>query len=166
MPWILPGSRVLDIGASQAELFQRAGSKIAPSTGLEPSLSETFHWGMHTILAQEFPCSLLKNEDFDAITMLAVMEHLKPQVLESLEEECYRLLRPRGRIILTVPSPWVDFILIGLRFLRLIDGMSLEQHHGFRPSQVEQILSTTRFRLIRRGRFQLGLNNLFVFEKQ
>jgi hypothetical protein len=68
-------------------------------------------------------------------------------------------------VIVTVPSPRVDDILGVLTRLRLVKGMSLEEHYGFDPAQTESVFSPPRFRVAHRGRFQLGLNNLFVFEK-
>jgi len=49
--------------------------------------------------------------------------------------------------------------------LRLIHGMSLEEHYGFKPEHTEQIFSVPQFKLLHKSTFQLGLNNLFVFEK-
>jgi hypothetical protein len=74
-------------------------------------------------------------------------------------------LKPNGRLIITVPSPMVDHVLKVLKFLRLIDGMSLEEHHGFEVHQTTAIFPAKDFRLVKRKRFQLGLNNLFVFER-
>jgi len=68
-------------------------------------------------------------------------------------------------VILTVPSPLVDHILALLRFLGLIDAMTLEQHYGFDPRQTVPLFNSSGFRLIRHRKFELGLNNLFVFEK-
>jgi hypothetical protein len=76
----------------------------------------------------------------------------------------YNLLKPKGRVIVTVPSPQVDYILEILLKLKLIDGMSLEEHYGFKPSDTEIIFSKG-FKLIKKKKFQLGLNNLYVFEK-
>ncbi|MEE2664435.1 MAG: hypothetical protein VX681_10000 [Myxococcota bacterium] len=67
--------------------------------------------------------------------------------------------------MITTPAPAVDLILDVLTFLRLIDGMSLEQHYGFKPADTPGIFAPTRFRLIARESFQLGLNHLFVFER-
>jgi hypothetical protein len=56
-------------------------------------------------------------------------------------------------------------VLRVLKTLRLIDGMALEQHHGFRPSEVGPLFEAVGMKLTVRRRFQLGLNNLFVFSK-
>jgi hypothetical protein len=102
---------------------------------------------------------------WDAITMLAVLEHIPRSAHSDLAAACYELLRPGGRIIITVPAKAVDHILNALRWLRLIDGMSLEEHFGFEPGETPQIFSHPRFKLIRRETFQFGLNHLFVFER-
>ena len=68
-------------------------------------------------------------------------------------------------MIITVPSPFVDQILKVLTTLRLVHGMSVEEHHGYDIKQTAQIFSAPNFRLLSHERFQLGLNNLFVFER-
>lgn len=68
-------------------------------------------------------------------------------------------------MVITVPAKSVDHILTLLRALRLIDGMSLEEHFGFEVAETPAVFSPPRFRLRHHGRFQLGLNHLFVFEK-
>ncbi len=44
--------------------------------------------------------------------------------------------------------------------------MSLEEHYGFEPGDTAVIFAGPRFRLLHHSRFQLGLNHLYVFEKQ
>jgi hypothetical protein len=69
-------------------------------------------------------------------------------------------------VIVTVPAKAVDHILAVLRFLHLIDGMSLEEHYGFEPDDTTaRVFTAPSFRLIHRSRFQAGLNHLFVFER-
>ena len=98
--------------------------------------------------------------------MFAVLEHIPRSEHLTLADACYDLLRSGGLVVITVPSRAVDHILWLLRALRLIDGMSLEEHFGFEVSEVPTIFDPPRFKLVRRERFQLGLNHLFVFEKQ
>ena len=75
------------------------------------------------------------------------------------------MLKPGGRIVITVPSPRVDDILHLLIRLHLIAGMSAHEHYGFKPAHTLGVFAAPRFRVLKKARFQLGLNNLFVFEK-
>lgn len=101
---------------------------------------------------------------YDAIFALAVFEHLSDDDLRDANETLARVLKPGGRLILTVPHPFVDRILGVLMALRLIDGQAVEEHHGFQPKDL-LALAGDQVRLVRRSTFQLGLNNLFVFER-
>ena len=97
--------------------------------------------------------------------MLAVLEHIPPEQQSRLAMECMRLLKPQGYLVITVPSPMVDPILDWLRFVRLIDGQALEEHYGFDPGQTPCIFSVESMILHKSKKFQLGLNNLYVFRK-
>jgi hypothetical protein len=97
--------------------------------------------------------------------MLAVLEHFPPAAYDALRTGCEKFLKPGGKLLITVPSPAVDHILAVLKFLRLVDGMSLEEHHGYEVAQTGEIFPPPKFRLLRRKTFQLGLNNFFVFER-
>ena len=101
----------------------------------------------------------------DVITMLAVLEHIPADGQAELAAACHEILNPGGRVVVTVPSPRVDTILDVLGRLRVIDGMSLEEHYGFEPEDTLRVFGPPAFRLAESSRFQLGLNNLFVFEK-
>ena len=163
-PWILPDSHLLDIGCHQGEFFDFLGKSISRGIGLDP-LAITRQTPRYHVLPLCFKTPLAyPDESFDVITLLATLEHM-PQK-ETLPHECWRLLRPEGRVILTVPSPHVDLIVAGLQWLRLADGMSLEQHHQFQPAETLPLFFRHSFRLLCRRRFQLGLNQLFVFYKQ
>jgi hypothetical protein len=87
------------------------------------------------------------------------------QEKEAIAREARRLLVQGGRVVITVPSLMVDRILSILLVLRLVDGMSLEEHHGFSPDELPEIFLPEGFRLGKAQKFQLGLNNLFIFER-
>jgi len=97
--------------------------------------------------------------------MLAVLEHIPRGQQGRLVLACARLLKPGGHLVVTIPSPAVDGILHFLQHLKLVHGMEVEEHYGFAPAEALALFSTPEFRLLRRRRFQLGLNNLFVFER-
>jgi SAM-dependent methyltransferase len=159
--WIRPGGCVLDIGCHQGEFLDSLGTRIASSVGIDP-LAVPRAGRRHTLLSESFRESLpFPDQSFDAIVMLATLEHIRDK--PPLGRECRRILRADGRLIVTVPSPRVDAIVAVLRRVCLVDGMSLEQHHGFDPCGTEQIFDHAGFFLEHRSRFQLGLNYLFVF---
>jgi 2-polyprenyl-3-methyl-5-hydroxy-6-metoxy-1,4-benzoquinol methylase len=164
-PFIAPGSQILDVGSVDGVLFQQLGKVGGRCLGIDPTLKANTHVGGALLIAGFFPEDMPAVEPFDVITMLAVLEHFPPSEYESLQNGCAKFLKPGGRLIITVPSGAVDRILAVLKFSRLIDGMSLEEHHGYQVEQTTAIFPAKSFRLLRRKRFQLGLNNLFVFER-
>jgi 2-polyprenyl-3-methyl-5-hydroxy-6-metoxy-1,4-benzoquinol methylase len=158
-------SRVLDIGCSEGELFQSV-TELESGVGIEPLLAGARQTGNVLLLPGRFPQALPTSEPFDAITMLAVLEHVPREEQAGLAADCAASLKPGGRLIVTVPSPAVDGVLAILRSLRLVDGMSLEQHYGFRPEETVQLFERAGLTLVVRQRFQFGLNNLFVFSRR
>jgi SAM-dependent methyltransferase len=159
-------ARVIDIGAFHGELFRALGGRLAEGWGVEPLLTQRIQEASFAIEPGFFPNRRPPTADWDAVTMLAVLEHIPEAEQAALIAACHELLRDDGRVIITVPSPRVDQILTVLRGLRLIDGMSLEEHHGFKPEDTCALFSPPRFRLIAHKKFQLGLNHLFVFAKE
>jgi SAM-dependent methyltransferase len=163
-PWIPGGAKVLDIGCHQGEFLKSLEGHIGPSVGMDP-LAVPEQGQRCRLLAAPFrPPAPFANAAFDAVVLLATLEHIPDK--HALAGECSRLLGPGGRVVVTVPSPRVDGILRLLHRLRLIDGMSLEEHHGFDPRQTPEVFGRYGFTLIRRRRFQLGLNHLFVFRRE
>jgi SAM-dependent methyltransferase len=158
--------RLIDIGAHEGELFRSLGKQLRKGFGVEPLRAAPLHGDNFVIMPGYFPAVRPSDGDWDAVTMLAVLEHIPRNAQTELATACRELLRPGGRVIVTVPAKAVDHILAVLRFLRLIDGMSLEEHYGFEPDDTTaRVFAAPSFRLIHRSRFQAGLNHLFVFER-
>lgn len=164
-PWILAGSALLDIGCGDGELIRSLSGHIGQAMGIDPGLSQRVTGHGYELLPGRFPDDLPVDARFDVITMLAVLEHLPPDVQVHLADQFGRLLNPSGRIIITVPSPRVDDILHALLRLRLIAGIKAHEHYGFDPGLTVGLFPAPRYLVLRRSRFQLGLNNLFVFER-
>lgn len=167
LPYVNVNDSVLDIGCFDGSLFERLKNKpISKSIGIDPLLTERIETKDYTLIPGIFPKDVPENQSFDSIVMLAVLEHIPTLQQHSLSDDCLKLLNSNGRVIITVPSPFVDKILWVLSKLHLIDGMSLEEHYGFKVNQVSKIFDSNNFRLLKHKKFQLGLNNLFVFEKK
>jgi|SRR5579883_2823493 len=161
-PWVPTGANVLDVGCHQGEFLRGLGKTIGPSVGLDPYTTEST--GHLTLRADRFPpADPLPSEAYDTVVMLATLEHIQDK--DEVAASCARLLRPGGRVVITVPSPRVDAIIGVLQLLRLADGMSVDEHHGFDQARTPEVFTRHGFELEHYRRFQLGLNHLYVFRK-
>ncbi len=162
-PFIRSGDRLLDIGCYDRSLIDSVRTQISSAVGIDsnalPDLGERVE-----IIQGHFPDEhRFDDAAFDSITLLAVLEHVDDPA--ALATECERILAPGGRLILTVPHPMVDIVLDALMFLKIADGMSAEEHHGFDVGLTQSIFEKASLPLYCKRRFQLGLNRLYVFEK-
>lgn len=156
-----PGARVLDLGCADGSLFKHIPE--IHGIGIDPTLAAPIDLPNAHLLPGRFPDDMATESDFDFVTMLAVLEHLPPAVQSKLGADCYRALRPKGRVIITVPSAKTDLLLSALKAVHLIHGITLEEHYGFDIRETPALFST--FDVVMKKSFQLGLNNLFVFAK-
>jgi trans-aconitate methyltransferase len=158
---------VFDIGCDDGYLLKKFLAKNIRIDGCDPRLSIDGISLNSTLLKGFFPEVLnnsnLKNQ-YDVIFALAVFEHFTEDHLTESAKKISEILTDHGCLIVTVPHPFVDKILDFLMFFKLIDGQALEEHHGFNPDSLVDVLSR-ELRLKTKKKFQLGLNNMFVFEK-
>lgn len=159
------GSRLLDIGSADGALARRL-STIKGYVGIDPCADESVILPSGGLIRGVFPRDMPPCDPFDAISLLAVLEHIPVEEQSAFVAACWQYLLPGGRIVITVPSPTVDWILFPLRHLGAIDGMHLDEHFGFKPLQTPSIFSAPAFELLHHRRFELGLNHLFVFAKR
>jgi 2-polyprenyl-3-methyl-5-hydroxy-6-metoxy-1,4-benzoquinol methylase len=161
-PHIPQGSRLLDVGCADGHLLRAMNGRIHDGVGVDPD-GAAFQGGAYRIIRGTFPDGLDDPGPFDVITMLAVFEHFTEEDRPRVVEACRRLLRPGGRVVITVPAAAVDRIVDLLRTLRLVHGMDIDAHHGYRPDETPKHFSG--FRVLRHEPFELGLNHLFVLER-
>jgi methionine biosynthesis protein MetW len=106
-PILKNGTRVLDIGCGNGSLLGIAEAKFREVHGCDialTALQEARTRGMRTIcvdLNTTVPLPY-QNESFDAITCLEVLEHVLDPF--HLLRDLYRVLRPKGQVVLTTPN--------------------------------------------------------------
>lgn len=159
------GARVLDVGCADGALFRQLRHQISSGVGVDHALAQSIRDAHFQLIAGSLSDDLVSSGDFDIVTLLAVVEHLREEMMPELRRRCVRALKPGGLLIITVPSTQVDHILHLLTRLHLITGMSLHEHHGFNPADVPGWFGADGLTLVESRTFQLGLNNLFVFQK-
>jgi 2-polyprenyl-3-methyl-5-hydroxy-6-metoxy-1,4-benzoquinol methylase len=158
-------SVVLDIGCHQGELFIYLGKNLFYGVGIDPVLEKDIFHEKYELLKDVFPSIRTENKLYHCITMLAVFEHILPENQSKTINACFKLLQKEGVIIVTVPDRKVDRILFLLKKLHLIKGMQLNQHYGLDTLKIPDMFQNAGFIFIIHKKFQLGLNNLFVFKK-
>jgi SAM-dependent methyltransferase len=164
--WVPAGARVLDVGCADGSLLRSVCAAGGSGVGLDPVVPTSWVGGACELRIGLFPDAIhVDDGPFDVITALAVFEHVEPHDHRRWVEACRDLLAPAGRLIITVPSAAVDPILDVLRAVRLVDGMALKEHHGFRARDTSGIFTGEWFTVRHHRRFQLGLNNLYVIER-
>ncbi len=164
-PFIPSGCDLLDIGGFDGSFLMRVYEKIRSGVCIDPHLEEKSDNKIKFVKARIDGILPFPDDAFDVITMFAVYEHLGEQ-RNLITSESFRVCRKNGLVLLTVPSNAVDAILKILVKIRLIDGMSIEEHHHFKASETVRIFEGAGFTLKRWSRFQMGLNNLFIFQKK
>jgi SAM-dependent methyltransferase len=166
VPFIAKNDVVLDIGTADGALFKRSdvAKRMAAGVGIDPDAT-TVQEQRFRMVRGFFPKDLPIDEQFGTITMLAVLEHIPTDQQPSVARSCFERTLPGGRLVVTVPGPLVDRIIDVLKAVRVIDGMSVEQHYGFDPEHTIPLFEEAGFRLDVSKKFQLGVNNLYVFVK-
>jgi SAM-dependent methyltransferase len=155
--------RVLDIGCGTYPLFllntrfaERYGlDRAVPADLHEPGLSLRAH---DIALAERLP---FDGGYFDAVTMLAVFEHLDRPVLTRLLSEILRVLKPGGVFVMTTPAGWTDRLLKVMGAVGLVSHEEVDEHRGtYSHSQIVEIAKGAGFDegLMRYGSFEAGLN--------
>jgi 2-polyprenyl-3-methyl-5-hydroxy-6-metoxy-1,4-benzoquinol methylase len=157
-----------DIGCDDGYLLQRLANRLTVLEGCDPRLNQYQ-------LNPKFNCSMgffpavidngCHDRKYDVIYALAVFEHFNQNDLHKSSLIVSEMLKDNGRLIVSVPHPFVDRILDVLFFLKLIDGQALEEHHGLNPKLLIEILQS-HLLLKRIKYFQLGLNNIMIFQKK
>ena len=74
------------------------------------------------------PALPFEAEYFDAVSLLAVVEHLSPDSMAALFTECRRVLRPGGMVVLTTPAAWADGLLHLMAHLNLVSAEEIHEH--------------------------------------
>jgi SAM-dependent methyltransferase len=151
--------RLLDIGC---------GSNTVARTHGQGSLGVDVHqWGDVDLVVPDTARLPYDNESFDTVSILAALNHIPNR--RDVLKEAFRLLRPGGRIILTMIPPTISRVWHFLRRPWDADqterGMKEGEVWGLTPAAVRKLLTDAGFVVRDEKRFMLGINRLTVAEK-
>jgi ubiquinone/menaquinone biosynthesis C-methylase UbiE len=147
MKYTITGDDHLDVGCGDGYFLRRSPCRSA--VGIDMRIGD----------APVAPTSPLPfgDESFDLVTMLAVIEHVKDP--EFVISEVARVLRPKGRLILTTPKKAAE------RFIRLYVKDIDEEHESYFTQQRLEKLVSPKLVPLGYHTFLFGLNQAFSAAK-
>ncbi len=132
IPTPIRNGRILDIGCGTYPYFLAHTSFKEKFSLDQIHLSQEVATGLKiesfTIDLEEVPKLPFEDNFFGAVTLLAVVEHLDPDIMAILFKEIHRVLNPQGMIILTTPAAWSDGLLKLMARLNLVSADEIHEH--------------------------------------
>ncbi|GAG55014.1 unnamed protein product [marine sediment metagenome] len=106
-----------------------------------------------------------KDNYFDAVTLIAVLEHLKDY--NPIIKEIYRILKPKGLLIITTPTTQAKKILEFLAYkLQILNKEEIKEHSQyFSKNKIIDLLEKNRFVIKKYAYFEFKLNSITVASK-
>ena len=149
---------ICDIGCGNGNLLYNLRNHINEGMGMDKNIQKKKR-GNITLQPLKIIKKLPFNKNtFDHVILLAVIEHLDQP--EEVINECYRILKPNGSIIVTTPAPKSKPVLEWLAFkVGAIDAKEILDHKKyFSKKDVEMLLKKKKFKEIKTKKFQMGYN--------
>lgn len=167
LPHIPVGCQLLDVGCGHAAAFLRAiAPRVDRAVGIDFKVKEMQFENIQTVqqhLADQLP---FEDASFDVVTMLAVLEHIEQE--KQILREVHRVLKPNGKLVLTVPSVWSQPVLEFMSYrLKIVDEREIRDHKRYyNRSRLKQVLvGDTQFHHFNHRYFQLWMNNFCTVTK-
>ena len=107
----------------------------------------------------------MEDDSFDTVTLLAVLEHLDCE--KRIIKEIYRILRPNGILLITVPTkkakPFIEFLAFKLN---IISKEEVSDHKRYyTKDNIKKLLLENKFRCKEIRHFEFGCNIFCKAEK-
>lgn len=149
--------RLLDIGSGPNRLVNTYGDGVGVDVN---------DWGGGTVVVQYSSKLPFDSASFDTVTLVACLNHIPYR--QAVLREARRLLRPGGRLIITIISPLLGNIGHAIWWYsedKKRGGMKQGEVEGMSTAEVRRLCEQAGFRLKVHCRFVCGINNLYVFER-
>ena len=99
-------------------IFQK--KRMISGDGIDTILNTKIETPNYCLYPGHFPKDFVIEKKYDNITLLAVLEHIPLTELKNYPYLLSTYLLPKGRVIITVPTKKVDYILNLLIFIKLL----------------------------------------------
>lgn len=167
--YIKKNDTLLDFGCGyQAFFLKNISSIIKLGIGIDAHLKSQNIGTNIILLKYKFQNHLpFNNHYFDKVFMLAVLEHIELSKIDTLFKEIFRVLKPKGMLVLTTPASRSKDILEFLAFkLGIISKDEIGDHKKYYgKADIEKIIRQTGMEIMHSEIFMFGMNSLYVLRK-
>lgn len=150
--------RLLDIGCGMNRLVRTYGNGVGV---------DVHNWGNVDYVVEDSAKLPFDAASFDTVTIIAALNHIPNR--EEVLKECGRVLKPDGRLVITMITPRVSALWHLLRAPWDADqqerGMVEGEVYGFTAKQLIGLAQAQGFTLLTREKFMLQLNSIYLFQK-
>jgi len=156
-----PNSKCLDIGCGSNELIEKYRSQGGEGLGVD-----VYDWGNVDLVVEDSAKLPFESKTFDCITFVASLNHI-PNRIEVLQE-CYRILKDDGVLIVTSLTPRISLIWHKIAYWdrdQIERGMKEGEVYGFTNVEIRNIFKRANFTVLKKRKFSWGLNNVFIVSK-
>jgi len=157
---------ICDIGCGyNAYFLNKISNKIKKGYGIDKKVDRCTNNKL-TLIENKLLKSLpFKDNSFDMVTLIAVIEHLDHP--EYIISEVHRVLKPGGSLILTTPTPESKKIIDFLTYkLNLLSKEQISDHkYYWNKSDLISLLSKCRLNKVEFKYFELRMNCMVVAQK-
>ena len=155
---VLPhiSGRLLDVGCGSNRLVRHYANGVGV---------DVYPWPGADVIVNDTAALQWKSESFDTVTIIAALNHIPNRA--AVLNECRRVLKPGGRVIITMLTPRTSRVWHWLRAPWDADqrdrGMQPGEVFGFTSAELLELFQRAGFTLLSKQRFMFGLNRLYIF---
>jgi SAM-dependent methyltransferase len=160
---------ILDLGCGvQHYLLKRFKHKFKFGYGLDYDIKDYRNANIELINYRCQGSLPLKDNCLDKVFLIAVLEHIEIKDVGAIFLEFSRILKNNGRLIITTPTPRCKGFLEFIAFkLRLVAPEEVTDHkHYYVAEEINDLARANGLKMVYAKLFQLGLNSLYVIEKE
>tara|TARA_B100000029_G_C17129322_1_gene798139 strand:- start:15 stop:539 length:525 start_codon:yes stop_codon:yes gene_type:complete len=151
--------KLLDIGCGTNELVR---SYSGEGIGVD-----VYPWENADLIVEDTSKLPFDDKSFDTVTIIAALNHIPNR--EEVLIEIHRILKDDGKFIFTNVGATISQIWHFLRRRSDVDqterGMKEGEVWGFSKLELEDLFLKSKFQVIKKGSFNLGINKIFILKK-